>query len=80
MKTVTSYPISETPLSLILQGNVQLRSPEFTTRHAADNGIVSITLVKDTGEGAGELKLEFTKRRLSFVAGPSATRLMSQQL
>ena len=60
-KTVTSYPISETPLSLILQGNVQLRSPEFTTRHAADNGIVSITLVKDTGEGAGELKLEFTE-------------------
>ena len=61
-KTVTSYPISETPLSLILQGNVQLRSPEFTTRHAADNGIVSITLVKDTGEGAGELKLEFTEK------------------
>ena len=60
-KTVTSYPISETPLSLILQGNVQLRSPEFTTRHVADNGIVSITLVKDTGEGAGELKLEFTE-------------------
>ena len=61
-KTVTSYPINETPLSLILQGNVQLRSPEFTTRHAADNGIVSITLVKDTGEGAGELKLEFTEK------------------
>ena len=60
-KTVTSYPISETPLSLILQGNVQLRSPEFTTRHVVDNGIVSITLVKDTGEGAGELKLEFTE-------------------
>ena len=60
-KSVTSYPISETPLSLILQGNVQLRSPEFTTRHSVNNGIVSIVLVKDTGEGAGELKLEFTE-------------------
>ena len=42
---------------------MQLRSPELKlTRHAADNGIVSITLVKDTGEGAGELKLEFTEK------------------
>ena len=61
-KSVTSYPISETPLSLILQGNVQLRSPEFKTQHTSDNGIISIVMVKDTGEGAGELKLEFTEK------------------
>lgn len=61
-KTVTSYPISETPLSLILQGNVQLRSPDFTTRQSQNNGVISIMMTKDTGEGAGELKLEFTEK------------------
>jgi len=61
-KRVTSYPISETPLSLILKEQVRLRSPDFRTRHDVRNGITSIILTRDTGEGAGELTLEFTNQ------------------
>ena len=61
-KRVTSYPISETPLSLILQEQVELRSDEFNTSHSVRNGITRIVLTKDTGEGAGRLTLEFTNK------------------
>ena len=59
-KTVTSYPISETPLSLILREDVVLRSDEFTTTHFVRDGITSISLKRDVGDAAGELILEFT--------------------
>ena len=59
-KTVTSYPISATPLSLILREDVVLRSDEFTTTHFVRDGITSISLKRDVGEAAGELILEFT--------------------
>ena len=59
-RRVTSYPIRETPLSLILKEEVKLRDPDFQTRHRVRNGITSIVLTKDTGEGAGQLTLEFT--------------------
>jgi outer membrane lipoprotein-sorting protein len=59
---VTSYPISETPLSLILQEQVELRSDEFRTSHSVRNGITRIVLTKDTGEAAGQLTLEFTNQ------------------
>ena len=61
-RKVTSYPIRETPLSLILQKQVELRSDEFETSHSVRNGITSIVLTKDTGEGAGQLTLEFTNK------------------
>ncbi len=61
-KRVTSYPIRETPLSLILQQEVKLRSSDFTTRSKNENGIVSIVLTKETGTAAGELTLEFTEK------------------
>ena len=61
-KTVTSYPISETPLSLILREEVELRSSDFITRHIVRDGITRITLIKETGEAAGELTLEFTDK------------------
>ncbi|MEC7210903.1 MAG: outer membrane lipoprotein carrier protein LolA [Pseudomonadota bacterium] len=61
-RRVTSYPIRETPLSLILREQVQLRSSDFETRHTVRNGITEIVLIKDTGEGAGELTLEFTNQ------------------
>ena len=61
-KTVTSYPISETPLSLILGEKVELRSPDFITRHIVRDGITRITLIKETGQAAGELTLEFTDK------------------
>ena len=61
-RNVTSYPIRETPLSLILQKQVELRSDEFETSHSVRNGITSIVLTKHTGEGAGQLTLEFTNK------------------
>jgi outer membrane lipoprotein-sorting protein len=61
-KTVTSYPINETPLSLILREDVELRSPDFTTRHLVRDGITRITLTRETGRAAGELILEFTDK------------------
>ncbi|MBL6624345.1 MAG: outer membrane lipoprotein carrier protein LolA [Alphaproteobacteria bacterium] len=61
-KTVTSYPISETPLSLLLKKDVRLRSDEFTTSSNVQNGIVRVMLAKETGEAAGELTLEFTEK------------------
>ena len=61
-KTVTSYPISETPLSLLLKKDVRLRSDEFTTSSNVQNGIVRLMLAKETGEAAGELTLEFTEK------------------
>lgn len=57
-KTVTSYPINETPLSLILREDVELRSSDFTTRHLVRDGITRITLTRETGRAAGELILE----------------------
>ncbi|MEC8245241.1 MAG: outer membrane lipoprotein carrier protein LolA [Pseudomonadota bacterium] len=61
-KTVTSYPINETPLSLILREDVELRSSDFTTRHLVRDGITRITLTRETGHAAGELILEFTDK------------------
>ena len=61
-KTVTSYPINETPLSLILREDVELRSSDFTTRYLVRDGITSITLTRETGRAAGELILEFTDK------------------
>ena len=61
-KTVTSYPISETPLSLILREKVVLQSKDFTTTHLVRDGITRITLKRDVGEAAGELTLEFTNQ------------------
>ena len=61
-KTVTSYPINETPLSLILREDVELRSSDFTTRHLVRDGITRITLTRETGRAAGEIILEFTDK------------------
>ena len=60
-KDVTSYPISETPLSLILQEQVKLRSKEFDTKYSKTDGVISISMEKKTGEAAGKLTLEFTE-------------------
>ena len=62
-RRVTSYPISETPLSLILVDPVSLRPDGFETIVTARaGGITQIAIHKDSGEGAGRLTLEFTDR------------------
>ncbi len=60
-RRVTSYPISETPLSLILADPVSLRPAGYETIVTVRaGGITQIAIHKDSGEGAGRLTLEFT--------------------
>ena len=60
-RRVTSYPISETPLSLILANPVSLRPAGYETIVTERaGGITQIAIDKDSGEGAGRLILEFT--------------------
>ena len=60
-RRVTSYPISETPLSLILADPLSLRPAGYETIVTERaGGIMQITINKDSGEGAGRLTLEFT--------------------
>ena len=62
-RRVNSYPISETPLSLILTDPISLRPDGFeTTVTSRVGGITQIVIYKDSGEGAGRLTLEFTDR------------------
>ena len=62
-RRVTSYPISETPLSLILTDPVSLRPAGFETIvNARAGGVTQIVIYQDSGEGAGRLTLEFTDR------------------
>lgn len=58
-RSVTSYPISQTPLGILLQNKVRLRGDDFTTSVAAADGITQIILRRETGEAAGTLTLEF---------------------
>ena len=60
-RRVSSYPISETPLSLILADPVSLRPAGYETIVTErSGGIMQIAINKESGEGAGRLTLEFT--------------------
>ena len=64
-RLLTSYPISETPLSLILADKVSLRLDGYETRVLPSiAGIVRIDIGKD--EGAGRLTLEFSEKPFQF--------------
>ena len=64
-KLLTSYPLSETPLSLILAQKVSLRPDGYETRiKSSSAGVVQIMVAKE--EGAGELTLEFTEKPFQF--------------
>ena len=66
-RLLTSYPISETPLSLILADKVSLRLDGYETRVLPTiSGVVRIQIGKDDGEGAGLLTLEFSKKPFQF--------------
>ena len=66
-RLLTSYPISETPLSLILADKVSLRPDGYETRVLQSiAGVVQIQIGKDDGEGAGRLTLEFSKKPFQF--------------
>jgi len=66
-RLLASYPISETPLSLILADKVSLRPDGYETRILSTiSGIVRIQIGKDDGEGAGRLTLEFSEKPFQF--------------
>ena len=66
-RLLTSYPISETPLSLILADKVSFRLDGYETRILPSiAGIVRIQIGKDDGEGAGRLILEFSEKPFRF--------------
>lgn len=61
-RTVTSYPISETPLQILFDETVQLSYDGIITTAASQDGIVVVRLEKQTGGDAGVLALEFTEK------------------
>ena len=66
-RLLTSYPVSETPLSLILADKVSLRLDGYETGVLPSiAGIVRIQIGKDDGEGAGRLTLEFSEKPFQF--------------
>ena len=61
-KLLTAYPLSETPLSLILATKVSLRPDGYETRiKSSSAGVVQILVAKEEGAGAGHLTLEFSE-------------------
>ena len=66
-KLLTSYPLSETPLSLILAAKVSLRPDGYETRiRPSSAGVVQILVGKEDGAGAGQLTLEFSEDPFQF--------------
>ena len=66
-KLLTSYPLSETPLSLILAAKVSLRPDGYETRiKPSSAGVVQILVGKEDGAGAGQLTLEFSENPFQF--------------
>ena len=62
-RMIVSYPLSETPLSLILAEKVSLRPAGYTTKLAGWRpGMIGIEISKDSGDGAGRLTLEFSEK------------------
>ncbi len=58
-KFVQALPVLETPFAPLLSETVSFRSQDVKTSANFEDGIVSVGLEKDTGEGAGRLMLEF---------------------
>jgi len=58
-RKVTSYPISQSPFYTLLQKDISFTSEELTTNATLKDGVASISMVRETGEAAGELILEF---------------------
>ena len=66
-KLLTSYPLSETPLSLILAAKVSLRPDGYETQiKTSSAGVLQILVAKEEGEGAGHLTLEFSEKPFQF--------------
>ena len=58
-KRAMNYPVSDTPFALLLKDKVSLIGDDFSTSSKISDGLIEITLSKDTGDSAGKLKLLF---------------------
>ena len=58
-KSVQAIPLGQTPLSPLLRKEVSFRSEDFKTSAAVQDGIAIISMVKQDGDAAGQLDLEF---------------------
>ena len=56
---VQALPVAETPFFPLLSDNISFRPQDVKTSASLEDGIVSVRLDKETGEGAGSLLLEF---------------------
>ena len=65
-KKITNYPLSETPLAFLLDEDFSLTTNNFSTKSSIHNGLVEITLRKETGERAGELILLFEPNQMNL--------------
>lgn len=60
-REVTSYPVSETPLRLILSDPVRLRHGDVSTSSEVKDGLVLVTIEQSDGEAAGRITMEFSQ-------------------
>jgi len=58
-KTVEAYPVSETPLAPILRDQVKFHVEGVNVRARTEKNLAIISLIKDEGEAAGQVDLEF---------------------
>lgn len=58
-KIVQAFPISQTPFYPLLEETIRFQRPDIITRAKSQDGIATISLIKEDGEGAGQLDLEF---------------------
>jgi len=58
-RSVQAIPLGQTPLAPILEESVSFRSKDFQTKARANDGIAIITMIREEGEAAGQLDLEF---------------------
>ena len=65
-KRISNYPLSETPLTFLLEEDFSLTADDFLTQSAIQNGLAEITLKKETGERAGELILLFELNQMNL--------------
>ena len=61
-RTVTSYPISETPLKILFNETVRLHHEGITTTATSKDGVLSVRLAKPAGRDAGVILLEFSEK------------------
>jgi len=66
LESVDRYPLRETPLHLILKGNVDLIRDARIVRVERENGLLAVTAREEAGVAQGDLTLVFAGPRLEL--------------